>query len=385
MVAASELPDDWQARRIDSFASITTGSRNTQDRVKDGRFPFFVRSQNVERINTWSFDGEAVLTAGDGVGTGKVFHYIDGKFDCHQRVYRIADFAEEVDGFYFFKAFESQFYGRIMSMTAKSSVDSVRREMIAGMDVAIPPLPEQQTIAKTLGDMDDLIASLDTLIAKKEAIKRGMMQQLFQDLELESVETASVGADCILHARIGWQGLKTDEYRKSGDYRLITGTEFVDGRIDNQNCAYVDEWRYKQDQKIQLKAGDVLVTKDGTIGKSAYIEELPVPATLNSGIFVVRPRSEKLCAEFLFWILQSQIFSKFIDELQAGSTIVHLYQKDFVHFRFPAPHRAVQEGIAEALNSATADVVGQVRKRQKYLAIRQAMAEQLLAGRIRLV
>jgi len=85
------IPEDWKVDSIINQASITTGAKNTQDRIGDGRYPFFVRSQTVEKINSYSFDGEAVLTAGDGVGTGKVFHYINGKFDYHQRVYKISN------------------------------------------------------------------------------------------------------------------------------------------------------------------------------------------------------------------------------------------------------------------------------------------------------
>ena len=96
------LPDKWDVDRIKNRASITTGAKNTQDKIDDGEYPFFVRSQTVERINTYSYDGEAVLTAGDGVGTGKVFHYITGKFDFHQRVYKISDFSNTLDGRYFF-------------------------------------------------------------------------------------------------------------------------------------------------------------------------------------------------------------------------------------------------------------------------------------------
>jgi type I restriction enzyme S subunit len=84
------IPTDWEIDEIQNLAEITTGAKNTQDRIFDGEYPFFVRSQIVERINSFSFDGEAILTAGDGVGTGKVFHYINGKFDYHQRVYKIS-------------------------------------------------------------------------------------------------------------------------------------------------------------------------------------------------------------------------------------------------------------------------------------------------------
>ena len=90
------IPEDWVVAPIKDHAVIKTGSRNTQDRTKDGQYPFFVRSQPIENIDTYSYEGEAVLTAGDGVGTGKVFHYINGRFDHHQRVYRIIDFSESI-------------------------------------------------------------------------------------------------------------------------------------------------------------------------------------------------------------------------------------------------------------------------------------------------
>ncbi|MBN1627032.1 MAG: restriction endonuclease subunit S, partial [Deltaproteobacteria bacterium] len=173
------IPSDWDMDLVDNIAYITTGDKNTQDRIADGEYPFFVRSQKVEKINSYSFDGEAVLTAGDGVGTGKVFHYINGKFDAHQRVYCISNFSERINGYYFYLYFSSHFYKRIMQMTAKSSVDSVRREMIANMLIPLPPnKAEQEAIAEALSDTDALIESLEQLIAKKRQIKQGTMQEL---------------------------------------------------------------------------------------------------------------------------------------------------------------------------------------------------------------
>lgn len=173
------IPSDWEIRKIDDIVKIQTGNRNTQDKIKDGKYPFFVRSQQVERINSYSFDGEGVLTAGDGVGTGKIFHYINGKFDYHQRVYLMHDFSKNnIDGFYFYLFFSNNFYNRIMAMTAKSSVDSVRRDMIAEMYIILPPKPEQTAIATALSNTDALLAELEKLLAKKHAIKTATMQQL---------------------------------------------------------------------------------------------------------------------------------------------------------------------------------------------------------------
>jgi type I restriction enzyme S subunit len=173
------IPEDWDFDDIEHLAQITTGGRNTQDRVDDGQYPFFVRSQTVERINSYSYDGEAVLTAGDGVGTGKIFHYINGKFDAHQRVYRISEFTERINGYFFYLYFSTHFYSRIMQMTAKSSVDSVRREMISRMLVPLPPtIAEQVAIAAILRDMDVEVIALQEKLAKARMIKQGMMQEL---------------------------------------------------------------------------------------------------------------------------------------------------------------------------------------------------------------
>lgn len=172
------IPDDWSFDYIENIARIATGSKNTQDRIGDGSYPFFVRSQTIERIDTYSFDGEAVLTAGDGVGTGKVFHYIKGKFDAHQRVYRISDFSDNVSGYFFYLYFSAHFYDRIMQMTAKSSVDSVRMEMIARMLIPLPPKDEQIAIGGVLTDMSVELAALERRRKKTSAIKQGLMQEL---------------------------------------------------------------------------------------------------------------------------------------------------------------------------------------------------------------
>jgi len=170
--------EGWEVEPVKNIATICTGAKNTQDKIDDGTFPFFVRSQIIEKINSYSFDGEAILVAGDGVGTGKVIHYFNGKFDFHQRVYKISDFKRFINGFYFYLYFKNNFLNRIMQMTAKSSVDSVRMEMISEMRILFPPIEEQTRIAAILSDMDTEISALETKLNKYKMIKQGMMQNL---------------------------------------------------------------------------------------------------------------------------------------------------------------------------------------------------------------
>ena len=162
-----EIPAHWDTRRLRTVASITTGNRDTVDRQTDGEYPFFVRSPVVERIDSWSFDGEAVLTAGDGVGVAKVFHYANGKFDFHQRVYKFSDF-DSVLGRFFYRYFTASLRFETMRGTAKSTVDSLRLPMLQNLPVVIPPISEQHAI---IAHIDRETARIDALVVKvKEAI-----------------------------------------------------------------------------------------------------------------------------------------------------------------------------------------------------------------------
>jgi len=166
-------------KRVGKFAKVTTGDKDTQNRVADGKYPFFVRSQNVERIDSFSYEGEAVLTSGDGVGVGENYHYIKGKFDFHQRVYCIYDFDAHASGQFFFHYFTLHFKKRVKQMSAKNSVDSVRMAMITEMPIWMPALAEQQRIAACLSSLDAGIAAEAEKLAGLKTHKKGLMQQLF--------------------------------------------------------------------------------------------------------------------------------------------------------------------------------------------------------------
>lgn len=381
---------EWQERSVKDLMKIETGSRNTEDKVDDGQYPFFVRSQTVEHIDSFHYDCEAVLTAGDGVGTGKVFHYINGKFDAHQRVYIMSQF-KEVLGKYFYYWFSKNFFAEVAKYTAKSSVDSVRKQMIADMVIPLPSSAEQRNIVSALSDIDLLILNLQKLIRKKKDIRQGTMQMLITGKErLDGFKgdwiKINLAKNSRLKARIGWQGLTTAEYLDEGYSYLITGTDFKDGRIEWNGCHYVDYDRFAQDPNIQVSNGDLLLTKDGTIGKVAFVSELKRPATLNSGVFLVKPITDAYTAHFMFYVLESSVFKDFLQQLSAGSTINHLYQKDLVKFDlYVPPTKEEQEAIAGILFDMDSDIHRLEKKLSKYQKIKQGMMEELLTGKVRLM
>ena len=179
-----EFSGEWERKRFRDVCNITTGNKNTQDKSDDGIYPFYVRSQIVERINSWTFDGEAILTAGDGVGVGKVFHYSTGKIGVHQRVYILSDF--KCDGKYLYSYFAGHFYNRVKRMSAKNSVDSVRMEMIADMPISLPSTEEQKKIGHLLALLDERIATQNKIIEDLKKLKSAIVDRLYSSINGET-------------------------------------------------------------------------------------------------------------------------------------------------------------------------------------------------------
>ncbi len=179
--------------------------------------------------------------------------------------------------------------------------------------------------------------------------------------------------DCFsLRARIGWQGLRSDEFKTEGPY-LVTGVDFHNGRVNWDDCYHVTEERYAQDKGIQLHEHDLLITKDGTIGKTAVVIDCPEKATLNSGVFVVRAINNEVVPEFLHYVLHSHWFDLFVRNVLTGSTIKHLNQEKFYKFSFEAPDVPIQKKIVEVLESIDA-VIDKTREFiTKYTNIKAGM------------
>lgn len=189
-----EVPEHWDVQRLKFLADIGTGGKDTVNRIQSGAYPFFVRSQNVERIDTYSFDGEAVLTAGDGAGVAKVFHYANGKFDFHQRVYKFSHF-RRVQGKFFFHYFKTMLRFEAFRETAKSTVDSLRMPMLQSFPVTLPELGEQRQIVdwieESTVEMDNAIR-----IAECEIVRmREFRSRLIEDVVSGKIDCQKIASE----------------------------------------------------------------------------------------------------------------------------------------------------------------------------------------------
>lgn len=183
--------------------------------------------------------------------------------------------------------------------------------------------------------------------------------------------------DCFsLRARIGWQGLRSDEFKTEGAY-LVTGWDFLNGRINWDDCYHVSIDRFERDKGIQLRENDLLVTKDGTVGKTAFVVDCPKQATLNSHIFLIRSKDGSVEPAYLYYVLNSYIFADFMKNILTGTTIKGLTQGNFYKFTFDAPDVPTQRKIVKILE-ATDAVIGQTRDAiKKYKAVKKGLLQDL--------
>lgn len=163
----------------------------------------------------------------------------------------------------------------------------------------------------------------------------------------------NLGKDLYLAGRIGWRGLNKDEYLEHSDYKIINATALMDGYVDWNNCGFISKERYYESEEIMLKEGDILISKDGTLGKIGYVKNLSGFCTVASGVFVLRNTNPEIVDfNFLYHLLKSEIFKDFVKRNKSlGSTINHLYQRDLENFEVILPDIETQKKIAEVLDS----------------------------------
>ena len=235
---------------------------------------------------------------------------------------------------------------------------------------------------------DKYFVSVSQLLAEREQAEdtlNGFLKALYENPgvhEMSKWIIATLADHFSLRARIGWQGLRSDEFTSEGP-TLITGTDFHDGTILWDKCYHVEEWRYFQDPGIQIKDNDLLITKDGTIGKIAFVKSCPPQTTLNSGVFVVRETTKKASTRYLFYILASETFERFKRNILTGSTIKHLNQATFYKMKFDMPQNtAEQSKIAEVLTAMYTVIEKTKAINAKYQKIKEGMLQDLLTNKI---
>lgn len=381
-------PTDWAPMQLRDIGYIQMCRRIFQNQTKTyGAIPFYKIStfggkadayisqelyEKYKLLYPYPEKGDVLISAAGTIGKTVIFDGKDSYFQDSNIVWLKVD-KEVIDREFLWWFYRSFPWNALEGTTIQRLYNSI----ILDTEIHLPEKTEQEEIARTLSLFDTYIDDLTELIEKKKGIRDSALEDLItKKTRLDGFDgdwtLVSFNQVITPKARIGWQGLKKHEYLRNGYSYLISGTDFSRGTISLENIWFVSKERYEMDSNIQVFEGDVLVTKDGTIGKVAIVPKLDKPATLNSHVYVFRTKP-KLELKFLFRILQSSTFRRFIDNLQSGSIIVSLAQKDLKNFEFEIPvDIKEQEAIATVLTAMDDEIEALENERDKIVQIREA-------------
>ena len=270
-----------------------------------------------------------------------------------------------------------------------STIKRLYNDNILNTVICMPSVPEQDRIGAFFENLDYLITLHQRKYEKLTNVKKSMLEKMFPQNGssypeirfkgfTDAWEQRKLSELTSMHARIGWQNLRTSEFLDSGNYMLITGTDFNDGAINFWTCHYVERERYEQDRNIQIHNGSILITKDGTLGKVAYVQGLSMPATLNAGVFNVQIKdANNVDEKYLFQYLKAPFLMDYVDKKATGGTIKHLNQSILVDFPVILPQRSEQTLIGAFFQQLDNLITLHQRELEKLQNIKKSMLEKM--------
>lgn len=370
---------EWKVALVKDVCFIGTGKSNSQDQDENGKYPFFIRSENPVKSKRYLYDCEAVITIGDGK-IGKVFHYVNGKFDLHQRCYRMTDF-NGVNGKFFYYFFSSHFYDRAMRMTAKATVDSVRLEMISEMPIYFPSISEQEKIANCLSSIDSCIASINEKIEQLKAHKKGLMQKLFPqngktvpeyrfpEFEKDEGWTEKRLGDFI-KVRNGY-AFKSNTYITSGKFKIVTIRNVKKGRLEMGEYNTINNLPTDIQPHQILKRGNILVSMTGNVGRVCKVD--CDNCLQNQRVGLIEKYTTTIDEDFVFTILTDACFEQAMIESGQGAAQTNIGNKDIEDYSFLCPPSlSEQNQIALCLSP--------IESLTSYYMDKVALLEQFMVG-----
>ncbi|MGO1320287.1 MAG: restriction endonuclease subunit S [Galactobacter sp.] len=339
------IPDTWRVTNLGNVARVGTGDADLQDASDDGAYPFVVRSDEVRRLDTYTHDTEAVLTAGDGK-VGEIFHHMRGKFAAHQRVYVIEP-DQRLETRFLYYAMKASFLDSLSGTTAKSTVESLRRPMVTGFQIPVPPLEEQRRIADYLdretAEIDALIAELNRLQSlllerRNEFLWRSFGTSTFVPLK-RAVAQALTGPFGTL--------LSADEYVVGG-VPVVNPTHIIEGKIREDPQVTVTPETAKRLQRYRMTAGDIVLGRKGEVDKSAIVQPVQSGYVCGSDSMSLRPASG-FSSEYLWWFLQSPYAHAQLQEWSVGSTVSGINQRTISEVLIPDMNIPSQDELVQRL------------------------------------
>jgi type I restriction enzyme, S subunit len=371
-----DIPEHWEVRKLKYISQITTGSKDTIDQVTDGIYPFYVRSKSIKKINSFAYEGEPILTVGDG-DICKIWHYVNGKFDFHQRVYKIFDF-KDVNGKFLYYHLLENFQHDVLKLSAKSTVDSLRRPMFTNFYTCFPAsITEQTAIAAFL---DYKTAKIDRFIHKKKQLIKLLNEQkvaIINDAVTKgldsSVKMKSSGIEWLGDIPVHW------EVRKLKYVAKICNGSDCDKQTEGIYPVYGSGGIFGWNENYIYDKPSVLLGRKGTVDKPILVLE---PFWTVDTAFYTKIKTEIVDVLFFYYLCCNIPFGFYSSKTALPSmTQTSLYE---VKFCIPPLHE--QTAIVAHIEAETAIINKTIATIEKEIALvqeyRTAIIAEAVTGKI---
>lgn len=387
---------EWKRQKFGEVATFINGRAYAQSELLSAGKYKVLRVGNFYTNSTWYYSNlelsdKYYANRGDLLYTWSATfgpHIWDGdKVIYHYHIWKI-EVKEQLEKLFFLQLLERDKKNLLNDTNGSTMVHITKLGMENKTDFIPNNINEQSKIGQFCSQINCKIEKEKRKIQKFQQFRQAMLAKLFPREGAAEPELRFRGfsgkwrirtlAKCAaLHARIGWQNLRKSEFLTKGDYYLITGTDFVDGQIEWRTCHYVSKLRYDQDKNIQVQNGDILVTKDGTLGKVAYVDGADKPATLNAGVFNVKINVNDVDAKYLYQYLKGPYLMDYVNQRATGGTIKHLNQNILVDFPVVMPSFEEQKIIGDFFYRLDRYISLQQKKLERMQRLKAALLEKL--------
>lgn len=396
--------DDWKQRKLNDIADVRDGTHNspqyqdeghpfiTSKNVKDG----FINYAEVEYISDEDFNE---INKRSKVAINDILMGMIGTIGNMALIRIEPDFAiknvalikdtGQINHLYLYHFLHSPYIKKqLFAVMDGGTQKFISLNNVRNLNILSPKLKEQIELGIYFENLEKFITLYQRKLDQLKKLKKYFLQNMFpaKGEKVPRIRFKGFTDDweqrklvdiATMHARIGWQNLRTSEFLDDGDYYLITGTDFKDGRIDFSSCHYVAKERYDQDKNIQIHNGSILITKDGTLGKVAYISGLNKPATLNAGVFNVVIKANDVDEKYLYHYLAGPFLMDYVSKRATGGTIKHLNQNILVDFPVVLPSYDEQKKIGETLQDLDNLITLHQRKLNQLQTMKKFMLQNL--------
>ncbi len=396
------IPEDWEVKRIKEIAPLQRGFDLPVSTQKAGKYPVVYSNGITSFHNSFTTKAPGVVTGRSGT-LGKV-HYVENDYWAHNTTLWVTNFFSNYPLYiyYLYSSLKLERFG------SGSGVPTLNRNDVHDYFVAIPQSTEQEAIALVLSDTDALITSLDKLIAKKRDIKQAAMQQLLtgkqrlegfgdssgnfkqteiglipEDWEVKPLSLLGTSSNPVIKAGPFGSSLTKDTYVLSG-YKVYGQEQVIRGDYTYGDY-FINSDKYKELQSCAVKAGDILLSLVGTTGKVLVIPENAPEGIINPRLIRFSFDRKVIFCSFFKELFESNPIQSRLSQCSQGGTMGVLNASMLRPFYIQVPPLEEQQAIAKVLSDMDSEISALEQRRDKTKALKQAMMQELLTGRIRLL